>query len=166
MFDFGNVIGIFKTDEWFSFLRNHRGNCLDPRETFGSLVGILNKFDLGQLSAPEFYQVFQDIYQLQGVAKDKFFNMLGSVLWIDWDMVEIRDWLKQRGIVTVLVSNMNPYHAWYIRRKYPSLMAKFDHEMISCEEGVAKPDPEAIIRPLDSLGFRAEETILIDDYNC
>ncbi|MDP3697837.1 MAG: HAD family phosphatase [Candidatus Taylorbacteria bacterium] len=120
-------------------------------------------FDFGKLSDLEFYRAFQNAYQLQGVTMGEFFNRLGSVLWIDWDMVEIRDWLKRRGIVTVLVTNMNPYHAWYIRRKYPPLMAKFDHGMISCEEGVAKPDPEAWIRPLDCLGFKAEECIFVDD---
>lgn len=163
MFDFGNVVGLFRTNDWYSFLRSHRGNCLDPRETFGLLKGALKQFDLGKLDALGFYQAFQNAYQLQGVTVDEFFHKLGSVLWIDWDMVGIRDWLKQRGVVTVLVTNMNHYHAWYIRRNYPSLMAKFDHQMISCEEGVAKPDSEAWIRPLDFLGFKAEECVFVDD---
>lgn len=163
MFDFGNVIGLFRTNDWFSFLRDRRGNCLEPNETFKSLVSILKQYDLGKLSALEFYQAFQSAYQLQGVTMDEFFEKLGSVLWIDWDKVEIRDWLKRKGIMTVLVTNMNPYHAWHIRRKYPSLMAKFDYGMISCEEGIAKPNPEAWVRPLDLLGIRAEECLFIDD---
>lgn len=163
MFDFGNVVGLFRTNDWYLFLRNHRGNCLEPHETFGLLRETLQQYDLGKLDAIRFYEAFQNAYQLQGVTRDEFFHMLGSVLWIDWDMVDIRDWLKRRGIMTVLITNMNPYHAWYIRRKYPSLMAKFDHGMISCEEGVAKPDPEAWIRPLDFLGFKAEECLFVDD---
>lgn len=163
MFDFGNVVGLFRTNEWYTFLRNHRGNCFEPHETFGSLLGVIQQYDLGRLSALEFYQTFQDAYQLRGVTKGEFFNALGSVLRIDWEMVEIRDWLKRRGVVTVLVTNMSPFHAWYIRRNYPSLMAKFDHAMVSCEEGVAKPDFEAWIRPLEWAGLGAEEVIFLDD---
>lgn len=163
MFDFGNVVGLFRTNDWYSFLRSHRGNCLEPHETFGLLKGAIQQYDLGKLDSSGFYQAFQKAYELRGVTMNEFFHELGSVLWIDWEMVEIRDWLKRRGVATVLVTNMNPYHAWYIRRKYPSLMAKFDHGLVSCEEGVAKPDPEAWFRPLDFLGLKAEECIFADD---
>ena len=164
MFDFGHIIGLFDTIRWYSFIRENRGNCLEPHEAFsGSRKIILQQFDLGQIGELDYFRIYKEAYQLRDVSMDQFFYMFGIILRIDWGMLRIINKLRQRGIVTILVTNMNSYHACYIRQNYPEVMVSFDYKMISCEEGVAKPDPEALIRPLEWTGLKAEEVIFIDD---
>ncbi|MDP3792230.1 MAG: HAD-IA family hydrolase [bacterium] len=164
MFDFGNVLGIFDTPRWFDFIYRYRGNCLEPHELFsGSLLGITKDFDLGGLSPMDYYAKVRSAYRISTPTPKDFFNMLGSILSVDREMLEMVKTLRARGVVTVLVTNMNSFHAGYILQHYPEVMVSFDRKMISYEEGVIKPSPEFWIRPLDSLGFNASESIVVDD---
>lgn len=164
MFDFGNVVGIYDTIRWYSFIREKRGNCFEPHESFsGSRKDIIDKFDLNQTSEKDFFNFYVETYQLKNISMSMFFNMFSDVMWVDWEMLSIVRMLRRAGIMTILVTNMNSCHLRHIRRHYPEVMASFDYRMISCEEGVIKPNPEALIRPLEWAGLKAEETIFVDD---
>lgn len=165
MFDFGNVVGIFDTPRFHAFLREHRTNCRDPKEVFsGSMMDILRRYDRGEIDNLTYFYLLQQAFQLENVTMKEFFEVFGGVLEIDREMLKIRDDLRRMGVLVALVTNMNPFHAGYIRRNYPEVFNGFDHNFISCEEGIAKPDPEAWIRTLDHLGLKAEETVFVDDY--
>ena len=150
MFDFGNVIGIFDTPRWYDFIRKNRGNCLEPHEMFaGSLKSDLMDYDLGKLSDVEYYSRTRLAYRVSVLTMKDFFDEFVTVLNIDRKMLDIIRGLREKGVITVLITNMNPAHAGHIRRYFPEVMESFDCKMISCEEKVAKPDPEAWLRPLD-----------------
>ena len=89
--------------------------------------------------------------------------MMGSVLAFDDGMLEVVSGLKRQGVLTCLITNMNVFHVRYVRRHAPRIFLNFDHLMISSIEKVAKPDLEAWIRPMETLGLRAEECLFIDD---
>lgn len=164
MFDFGNVIGIFDTLRWYNFIYRYRGNCLEPHELFsGSLSGVMKDFDLGRLSKVEYYSRIRGAYRISTLTSKDFFDEFEAILRIDREMLGMVNDLQKRGIITVLVTNMNPFHADYLRQHYPEVMASFDYKMISCEEGMIKPSPEFWIRPLDSLGLNPSDCVVVDD---
>lgn len=165
MFDFGNVVGIYDTIRWYSFIREKRGNNFELYEAFsGSRKNLIDQFDLNQISEADFFKFYKNAYQLRNISMAEFFYMFGSIMLIDWEMVSVVRMLRRAGITTILVTNMNSYHAHHLFQNYPEVMTSFDYKMISCEEGVIKPDPEALTRPLKWAKLRSEETILFDDY--
>lgn len=165
MFDSGNVLAIFDTLRWYDFINHHRRNCVEPYELFsGSLDHIIKKYDLGEMSDLDFFYKVRGAYRLWSINSKDFFEVFGAVLLLDRDMLEVVNRLRQRGLTTVLITNMNTFHAQYIRQHYPELMSSFDYKIISCEEGIVKPNPEAWVRPLDRIGLKAEECVFIDDH--
>lgn len=164
MWDCFNVLIHFDTPNFFDFVREYRGNSLPPESLFTDAGLLLQKnYDLSLLSNEDFYEGVVDLFKMRGVSKRLFFRKLGSILRPDREMLAIRDEFQRRGIIMVLVSNMNPFHLNYVRNNYPEFLAGNDCTMVSCECGIAKPDPEIFIKPLDFLGLRAEEFIFIDD---
>ena len=165
MFDFGNVLGIFDMPRWHRFIYKYRGNCLDPHGFFsGSLLEMIRNYDLGNISSQEYYAKVRSAYRMSIPTFKDFFNEFGAIITIDNEMLGIVKDLRKRGVLTVLVTNMNSFHASYVGQHYPEVMASFDYKMISCEEGISKPLPEFWIRPLNFLGLNASECIVIDDF--
>ena len=163
-FDFGNVIGIFNTSEWLEFVKHHRGNCRRPEEMFsGDMLQVILAFDRGGMSDVEFYSRIRTAYRMSIPTLRDFYDKLGKILSIDWEMVGLVQNLRKRGVATFLVTNINSFHARYIRQNFPEVFPSFDYCMISCEEGIIKPEPEAYIRPLEILGLKSEDCIFIDD---
>jgi len=164
MFDFGNVIGIFDTPQLYSFLKKYSRNGLEPKELFvGSAKSTHRDYDLGKISDADYFEAVKKHFQLEGTSISDFLRMTVDVLKFDTEMVEVIKLLRKRNICTVLITNMNQFHADYIRSSRPGLMKMFDCCLVSCEEGVAKPDPEAWIRPIDFMGLKPEECLFIDD---
>ncbi|MDO8488899.1 MAG: HAD-IA family hydrolase [Candidatus Omnitrophota bacterium] len=165
MWDCFNVLVPFDTPKFFNFLRMYRGNNRLPEDVFtGPGLELIRNHDLGRMSNEEFFNGIKKLYRLSNrITPELFFTWLGYILRPDLEMLAIRDGLRKRGVATVLVSNMNSFHFGYLKKHFPSFINGYDYRLVSCEEGIAKPNPEAWIRPLDILGLRAEECIFIDD---
>ncbi len=132
----------------------------------GSLRKVNQRYDLGEINSQAYLEIISEAFDfMRGMTYKKFFDVFGDVLVLDTEMIAIKDDLRRKGILTALITNMNPFHAEFIRDKYPEIFKGFDCTLISCEEQVAKPNPEALIRPLNYLGVRPEETVFIDDYD-
>src|SRR3989344_2225349 len=165
MFDLGNVIIHFDTGRFYNFVSQHSGNCLKPWELFSGLgSGIMEDVYLGKVSDLNFFKRVKNLFQLRRVSQEDFFHIWADVISVDYRMLAVIDGLRQKGILTVLITNIGHYHIEYIRKNCPELLSKFDITLISCEEGIVKPDSEAWIRSLEALGLKAEECIFIDDH--
>ena len=70
--------------------------------------------------------------------------------------------IKQRGLLTAIVSNMGGFVHEHMVRELDWL-SRFDVLVWSYQLGVAKPDPAIYIFALERLGTRPEETLFIDD---
>jgi len=163
-FDCGNVLVQFDTERFYSFVRRHGKSNLEPQELFsGSKVHIIKGYDLGKLDDEEFFSQVKEAFQLGEVPSEVFFYLMSAIVIPDYKMLELRDNFRRRGVGTVLISNMNNFHFRYLMGKYPEVLSGFDYSMISSHEGVAKPDTEAWIRPLDYLGIKGEGMVYIDD---
>jgi len=58
---------------------------------------------------------------------------------------------------------MNHFHLNYLRKSHPEVVSGFDFSMISCEEGIDKPNQEAWLRLFNKHGIKGEDCIFIDD---
>jgi putative hydrolase of the HAD superfamily len=70
--------------------------------------------------------------------------------------------LKQRGLLTAILSNMGDDVLASVEREF-SWIDRFDVLVWSCELGVVKPNPELYRHALNQLGTQPEETLFIDD---
>jgi putative hydrolase of the HAD superfamily len=70
--------------------------------------------------------------------------------------------LKQRGILTAILSNMGDNVLANMKREFDWL-SRFDVLVWSYQLGMAKPDPAIYRYVLKELGTRPEETLFIDD---
>ncbi len=165
MFDYGNVLAHFDNPRFYSFLKEHSGNSLEPHEIFtGKGRVIMDDYYRGGISDLDLFIKIQNLFELKDVRVLEFFRMFNDVMELDQQMLRVKNKLAERGIITVLITNIGRHHLDYIKRNYPLLLPSFDYRFISCDEGIIKPDPEAWIRPLEYLGLKAEECIFIDDH--
>ena len=70
--------------------------------------------------------------------------------------------LKQRGLLTAILSNMGDDVLASVEREF-DWIRRFDVLVWSCQVGVVKPDPAIYRHTLTELGTPPEETLFIDD---
>jgi putative hydrolase of the HAD superfamily len=70
--------------------------------------------------------------------------------------------LKQRGLLTAILSNMSDNVLENIEREF-DWIHRFDVLVWSCQIGAVKPDPSIYHHTLAELGTQPEETLFIDD---
>lgn len=81
----------------------------------------------------------------------------GDGAMLDWQLA-----LKQRGLLTAIVSNMGDAVHEHMERELDWL-GRFDVLVWSYQLRVAKPDPAIYRYALERLGTRPEETLFLDD---
>jgi putative hydrolase of the HAD superfamily len=81
----------------------------------------------------------------------------GDAAMLAWQLA-----VKQRGLLTAIVSNMGDFVHEHMVRELDWL-ARFDVLVWSYQLKVAKPDKAIYLYALDRLGTRAAETLFIDD---
>jgi putative hydrolase of the HAD superfamily len=81
---------------------------------------------------------------------------------VDAGMLDAVRALRARGLTCAIATNQHRERAAYMRRElgYERL---FDPMVISCEIGVAKPDPAYFRQTLDRLGLPAGQILFVDD---
>jgi len=78
---------------------------------------------------------------------------------------QMRDWfekLRPAGYRTALLSNMPSDMIAHVRENF-TWLASFDHQILSAEVRLVKPDPAIFQLCLDRLDVRAPEAIFVDD---
>ena len=70
--------------------------------------------------------------------------------------------LKQRGLLTAILSNMGDNVLASVEREF-AWIHRFDVLVWSFQLGIAKPDPAIYRHTLAELGVQPEETLFIDD---
>ncbi len=165
MLDFGNVLVHFDTPEFYRFLNGHRRSSFSPEQLFtGQQNEVIVDYDLGKIGDETFYELMRELFDLEGVNRDIFFKVFGSVMHPDPKMLELKKLLKMNDLELVMVSNINKFHLSQAFKKYPEYVEGFDYRSMSCEMEKRKPDPEMWVQPLDFLGRRSEECLFIDDF--
>ena len=91
-------------------------------------------------------------------------NHWDALMWTTQNhaMLAWQQQLKQRGMLTAILSNMGDNVHEYMKRKFDWL-TRFDVLVWSYQLGIAKPDPAIYRYTLNELGSQPEETLFIDD---
>lgn len=109
-------------------------------------------------------KVAKDLAAYRGVDVEYALSMIKqSIGWqstIEPTAALIRD-LKAAGYRLYVLSNMSREFIAFLREK--EVYRYFDGEVISCEEGIVKPDPEIYRTLIDRYSLDVSETMFIDD---
>ena len=137
-----------------------------PAERFEQLYWVdRHAYDLGELSGMTFWEKFSRDAGLDlGPRELDEINRLDARMWTSQDpaMVAWQQRLKQRGLLTAILSNMGDTVLENIEREFQWIV-DFDVLVWSYQLGIAKPDPAIYRHTLQQLGTAPEETLFLDD---
>jgi len=122
-------------------------------------------YDLGKLSGLAFWQKLLHDANLNlapGAAEE--LNEWDARLWTTQNpaMLAWQQQLKQRGILTAILSNMGDNVLASVEREF-AWIHNFDVLVWSFQLRMAKPDPAIYCHVLNQLGTLPEETLFLDD---
>lgn len=123
---------------------------------------VFYRMDKGEVPTEEFAAVLKETYHLNGSTEeilDAWNALLVSVLPG-----------REEGFAALaphynmaLLSNTNFFHRRDFEPKCQEIFKHMDRLFFSCEMGMRKPDAEIYLTTLSEMGWKAEETLFIDD---
>lgn len=165
-FDLGNVILPFthyQIAEKLSRLAQ-RKEFQDPQKIFSYLFdfqeGIINDFDVGKVTPPNFFQSIKRHLDLS-ISFEEFIPIWNDIFAEDRKVSQIILSLKGRWRLGLL-SNTDPLHFNYILSKFP-VMRVFDKWILSYEVGLKKPAIEIFQKAIAWASVKPLKILFIDD---
>ncbi len=166
LYDLGNVILPFNhypIAEKLCRLSGRR-EARDPQEIFSYLFdfqkGIVNRFDVGQVSPQEFFQTIKEHLGLS-ISFDDFVPIWTEIFSENVEVSQIV--LSQKGRWRLgLLSNTDPLHFHYILSRF-SVMRVFDKWILSYEVGFKKPAVEIFQTAIAWASVEPSRILFIDD---
>ena len=166
LFDLGNVILPFNHYQIAEKLSrfSRRKEFQDPQRIFSYLFdlqkGVINNFDVGKVSPPEFFQSIKEKLDLS-ISFDVFIPLWNDIFVEDQEVSQIILSLKGRWRLGLL-SNTDPLHFHYILSKFPT-MRTFDKWILSYEVGFKKPAIEIYQKAIEWASVEPQKILFIDD---
>jgi len=166
LFDLGNVILPFNHFQIAEKLSRfaQRKEFQDPQKIFSFLFdfekGIINDFDVGKVSPPEFFQSIKEKLDLS-ISFDLFLPIWNHIFLEDQEVSQIILSLKGRRRLGLL-SNTDPLHFDYILSNFP-VMRTFEKWILSYEVGFKKPAIEIYQKAIEWASVEPEKILFIDD---
>jgi len=158
IFDYGGVICTTKRSQLFAEWINQKYG-IEVEEILSKFdVSVWEDYIIGNGSANECYQVFQDLGVPMSTEELKAkFVSFGHP---DQKMKELIQNLKNEGYDLAILSDSVPEQTEVVRRNFPDT---FGVEVFSEEVGMRKPDPAIYDFTLERISNSANECIFIDD---
>ena len=138
---------------------------IEPARFFELYGGSRDPYDQGMITPEEYWQ---DFARRAGVRVDQ--ELIGRLRSLDTEMwsstnPEMLQWvamLDESGLTTALLSNMQHDMASHARKNFPWLR-HFDHQILSCEVKLIKPDPAIFRESIERIGAKPKEILFVDD---
>jgi HAD superfamily hydrolase (TIGR01509 family) len=166
LYDLGNVILPFNHYQIAERLCRsaQRIEFQDPQKLFSYLFdlqkGIINDFDVGNVSPQEFFQTIKEHLDLS-ISIDEFIPLWNDIFVEDQEVSQII--LSQKGRWRLgLLSNTDPLHFSYILSKF-SVMRAFEKWILSYEVGFKKPAVEIFQIAIAWASVEPQKILFIDD---
>jgi putative hydrolase of the HAD superfamily len=163
VFDYGMVLTGQPDPEAHAALMRITGL---PLERFEALYWTdRHAYDEGKLTGIAFWQkLLRDAGLDLPPGADQELNACDARMWTTQNhaMVAWQQRLKERGLLTAILSNMGDSVLASIERTF-NWLPRFDVLVWSYQLGMAKPDPAIYRHVLKELGTLPEETLFLDD---
>jgi HAD superfamily hydrolase (TIGR01509 family) len=166
LYDLGNVILPFNHYQIAEKLSQfcQKKELGDPQRIFSYLFdlqkGVMNRFDVGNISSREFFQSIKEHLDLS-ISFDEFIPIWNEIFIENQDVSQII--LSQKGRWKLgLLSNTNPLHFDYILSTFPIIQV-FDQWILSHEVGFKKPAVEIFQKALEWAKVEPRKILFIDD---
>ena len=166
LFDLGNVILPFNNYQIAEKLSrfSQKREFQDPQKIFSYLFdlekGVINSFDMGKVSPPEFFQSVKKHLGLS-ISFEEFVPIWTDIFIENQEVSEIILSLKGRWRLGLL-SNTDPLHFSYLLSKFP-IIRTFEKWILSYEVGFKKPDVRIFQRAIEWASVEPEKILFIDD---
>jgi len=163
VFDYGMVLSGQQDPEAHAALQRITGLSLERFES--QYWANRHAYDEGKLTGLAFWRKFLEDAALDlpaGTAEE--LNRWDARMWTTQNAAMLA-WqlkLKQRGLLTAILSNMGDNVLENMEREFDWL-PRFDVLIWSFQLRIAKPDPAIYLHVLKELGTRPKETLFLDD---
>jgi putative hydrolase of the HAD superfamily len=161
--DFGEVLCYVPDPEIMGRMARVFG--IPPDNFLARYQSTRGPYDQGLLTPEEYWVKFG---REAGVSVDaELLERLRAMDVAMWSRInrEMTEWAKAlhgSGLTTALLSNMPHDMAAHARKNF-DWMRHFNHELLSCEMRLIKPDVAIFEHSVERIGVPAEETLFVDD---
>jgi HAD superfamily hydrolase (TIGR01509 family) len=160
IFDLFGVIIAFDNSIVYSRLARH---CANPEDAVRQLDGLMASRDVitGRLTLQQIYGRLVEVHGLTLGYPDFEAAWLEPYSWPMPGMIELVTALSV-NYPLLLLSNIDAYY-WRVVRAAHSELECFKALLLSCDLGMAKPDPEIFLRASQAAGADPSRCFFIDD---
>jgi putative hydrolase of the HAD superfamily len=138
---------------------------IEPEHFMERYVPTRGPYDQGLLTAEEYWRKFaRDAGGEVDAAQIETLRTWDTRMWsrINAEMIEWARELRAAGVRTALLSNMQHDMAVHARRNF-AWLSDFEHQILSCELRLIKPDPAIFEHTIQRLDVKPGEALLVDD---
>ena len=161
LFDLGKVLLHFDFTPAFRKLSKRGNASARDIEAYFVQSGLEVLYDGGRISSSAFYRSVKKALGLR-VSYRQFRLIWNHIFTPVTPMIALVSALRKRGFRLVLVSNTNPMHFEFAKKKY-AVLRKFHHCIVSYKEKVRKPDERIYRAAIRACRAKPHEIFYIDD---
>jgi|GEM_PF-1405629 len=168
--DLGDVIMFFDRTRIYRAIAHVLGSSFNEIRTRIEGTDLRDRYERGQLSDDEFCS---ELCRVVGDTDEKLSvdvvtEFWGDIFWPNKEMFAALRFLKEEGIILVLLSNTNHIHFHIIEKGFPELFPLFDDVILSFKEKKLKPDPDLFHTAIQKVlsrdkGLSLEDILYVDD---
>jgi len=126
-------------------------------------MDLRSAYDGGRMGAAEYWQALMDRLDCDPApVADLIAPDIRSWTVINEDTLSFAEDLRDHGVVTAVLSNMNPEVSGYLARECPWI-DDFGHLVYSCDVGAVKPEREIYDICVSRMGLTHSECLFLDD---
>jgi putative hydrolase of the HAD superfamily len=162
MFDLGNVIICF--DHMIAARKISEYCDKTPEEIYNLFFSsnLTERFDKGNVDEEEFFNQIRKILNLNGLNKEKFYNIWNDIFWENLGISNLIEEIKKKYEKFFIISNVNKPHFEYIYRNFP-IVQEADEIILSYKMGVLKPNPKIYQMAIEKANCNPSEIFYTDD---
>lgn len=161
VFDLGNVILDFSHERMCRQMGELLGQSVEKVTAAVIESGLFWQFERGEISSRDFRLTLQEQFDVE-VHPRRLARAIADIFTPNESLIPVIRRLKQDGYRLVLLSNTNPMHFSFARRKF-EILEVFDAFVLSYEVGYMKPDSPIYERLLEELHCEPLAAFYTDD---
>ncbi|MBM2820663.1 MAG: hypothetical protein HW405_423 [Candidatus Berkelbacteria bacterium] len=153
VFDFWGVFATFNAPVKKTI--GIKGSVTDYPEYYD----LINQHNLGQISEDEFLKATSKVFNVSLSSGHRYLFDAGH---LNHDLIEIVKKLKNKYKIGLITNTGKEYMDEFLYK--PGLDKLFDCLVISCLEGLRKPDPKIYMLVAERLHIKPKEILYLDDH--